>query len=74
MVGDNTDRNIVLCIGTVGLTRYLADLVDDLADRIDLEHIVNALHNASKTLKTHTRVYVLLSKLGIITVSVVVEL
>ena len=74
MVGDNTDRNIVLCIVTVGLTRNFANLVDNLADGINLKHIVNALHNASKTLKTHTCIYILLGKLGVVAVSVVVKL
>ena len=74
MVGDNADRNIVVCIVAVRFARYLAYLVNNFADRVDLKHIVNALHNASKTLKSHTRVYVLLRKLLIRAVAHIVEL
>ena len=74
MVRNDTDRNVVLGIGSVGLAGNAANGINHLADRIDLKHIVHALHDAGETLKTHTRIDVLLYKLGIVAVSVVVKL
>ena len=74
VVGDNADRNIVVSVSAVGLARDSANVVDYLTDGVDLEHIVNALHYASETLESHTGIYVLLSKLGVVAVAVVVEL
>ena len=74
MVGDNADRDVVLRIVSVLFTRNSADVINYLADGVDLEHIVNALHYASKTLKTHTGVDVLLRELGVVALTVVVEL
>ena len=74
MVGYNTDRDIILCVVAVCLACDLAGLVNNLTDRINLKHIVNSLHYASETLKSHSRIDILLRKLGIISLSVVVEL
>ena len=74
MVGNNTDRNVVLRIVSIFLTCDLANCVKYLSYGIDLKEIVNSLHYASKTLKSHTCIYVLLCKLGVVTVSVVIEL
>jgi hypothetical protein len=74
VVGNNADRNVILGICTVGLAGNLAGLVDNLTDRVNLEHIVNSLHYASESLKTHTGIDVLLSELGVVALTVVVEL
>ena len=74
VVGDNADGDIVVSIVAVGLARDSANVVDYLTDGVNLEHIVNALHYASETLKAHTGVDVLLCKLGVVAVAIVVEL
>ena len=74
MVRDNADGDIVVLIVAVRLAGDLAGLVDDLTDGVNLEHIVNALHYASETLKSHTGVDILLRKLCVVAVTVVVEL
>ena len=74
VVGDDTDGDIVILVRAVGLAGNFADLVDDLTDGIDLEHIVNTLHNASKSFQTHTGVDVLLCELFVGAVAHVVEL
>ena len=74
VVCDNADRDIVVLIDAVGLARYRTDGIQDLADGIDLEHIVYALHHASETLKSHSRVDILLLKLGIVAVAVIIKL
>ena len=74
MVGDNANGNIVLGVFAVSLVRDLADRVENTANGIDLKHVVHALHDARKTLKTHAGIDVLLDKLGIIALAVVVEL
>ena len=74
MVGDNADGNVILFVVAVLLAGDSADLADNLLNGVNLEHIVNALHYASKTLKTHTGVDVLLCELGVVAVTVVVEL
>ena len=74
MVGYNADGDVVFSIFTVSFASDLAGLVDYLTDRVNLEHIVNTLHYASKTLKTHTGIDILLSKLGVVALAVIIEL
>ena len=74
MVGNDTDGYIVLCVLTVGLARNGADGVEYLSDGVHLKEVVHALHNAGKTLKTHTGIDILLHELGVIAVAVIVEL
>jgi hypothetical protein len=74
VVGDNADGDVIVLIVAVLFAGDLANLADDLLNGVDLEHIVNALHYASKTLKTHTGVNVLLRELGVVALTVVVEL
>ncbi|CDE05298.1 putative uncharacterized protein [Anaerotruncus sp. CAG:390] len=74
VVGYNADGDIVVLVGAVGLARDLAHLVKYLAYGIDLKHIVHALHYAREAFKTHAGVDVFLLQLGVIAVTVVVEL
>ena len=74
MVGDDTDRNVVLGVCAVGFARDFDNGVDDAADGVDLKHVVHTLHDAGQTFQTHTGVDVLLCQLGIGAVSHVVEL
>ena len=74
MVGNNADRDIVLGVVSVALARNSANSIKYLSYGIYLKEVVHALHYASKTLKTHTRIYILLNKLCVVAVSVVIEL
>ena len=74
MVGNNSYRNVVVLIITVFFACNFANGIEYLSYSVNLKEIVNSLHNAGKTLKTHTGIYVFLSKLGVIAVTVVVEL
>ena len=74
MVCDNTNGNIVVCIISVCLATDFANLVNDFTNGVNLEHIVNTLHYTRKTLKTHTCVDILLSKLFVSAVAHIVKL
>ena len=74
MVGYNADGNVVCCIVAVIFTRNFAHGIENFTHGVNLEEIVNSLHNAGKTLKTHTGVYVFLRELSIVSRAVVVEL
>ena len=74
MVGCNTQGNVLLCVDFIFDAGDVADMPHDIFNRINLKEVVNPLHYASKTFKSHTGVDVFLFKLGIITVAVVVKL
>ena len=74
MVGDNANGDIRLCVLTVLDACNRAYCIEDLSDGVYLEEVVNVLHYASKTLKTHTCIDVLCSKLRIVALAVIVEL
>ena len=74
VVGDDSDRYILIVIFFIFYARDLADLVEDLSDGVDFEQVVDSLHNASETFKSHARVDVLRRELRVVAVSVVVEL
>ena len=74
VVGAHADGDIVGGIGAVLLACNGADLVQNGAVGVYEEHVVHALHNAGETLKTHTRIDILLGELGVVALSVVVEL
>ena len=74
MVGYCTYRNIGVSALAVFLSGNFAYPVQNVAYRIDLKHIINVLHNACKTFKTHSGVDVFVLKLGICAVSHIIEL
>ena len=74
MVGNNTKRNIVLFVIVVLNAGNFADFVHCILNGINLENIINALHNACKSFKSHTRINIRVCKRRIIIVAVVVEL
>ncbi len=74
MVGDCADRNILRAAAAVFFARYFANFVQNFAYCVNLKHIVNTLHNAGKTLKSHTGVYIFALKFGVFAVSEVVKL
>ena len=74
MVCYNTNRDVVFAAVTVFLSCDIANRVKYFAYCINLKEIINTLHNTSKTLKSHTRIYVLLNKLGVVSVAVIVKL
>mgnify|MGYP007102022567 CR=1 FL=1 len=50
MVGDNTQRDVLLVVLAVLHARYLRDVLHDILHGIDLEEVVHALHDAGKAL------------------------
>ena len=74
MVGDNTDRNVCCGVIVIVYTCNGADFLHNVLNSINLEQVVNILHYAGKTLKSHTCINVLCRKLSIITLAVIVEL
>ena len=74
MVGCNAQGNVLLCVGFIFNAGDIADMLHDIFYGINLKEVVNPLHYAGKTLKTHTGVDIFLFKLGIIAVAVVVKL
>ena len=74
MVGNNSDRYVVILVISIVLTRDSTNGIKYLSDGINLKEIVNALKDTRESLKTHACIYVLLNKLGVVAVAVVVEL
>ena len=56
MVGNNSERNIVFLILMVFNARKLDNMLHNVLNGVNLKEIVNALHNAGKAFKTHTRI------------------
>ena len=59
---------------SVGRAGQLGDLVRDIHDRVDVKQALDVLTDDRKTLQTHAGVDVLLLQLGIVALTVVVEL
>ena len=74
MVGDNTDRNVCCGVIVIVYTCYGADLLHYVLNSINFKQVVNILHYAGKTLKSHTCINVLCCKLSIVALAVIVEL
>ena len=74
VVGNNTNGNIGVLIDAVFLACDSTNVVKHLANGVNLKHVVNALHYASETLKTHAGIDVLLCELGVGAIPHVVEL
>ena len=74
MIRADADRNIGSRIVPVGAVGDRANLVQNGAVGVHKEHIVHALHHAGKALQPHAGINVFLRQLGIIAVSVVIEL
>ena len=74
MVGNSADRDIGSCILAIFFTRNLTNLIDNITDGINLEHIINILHYAGKAFKAHSGINILMFKLGIGTVTHIIEL
>ena len=74
MVGDHAERDILLLVLFVLRPGELCRLVEQGAYGIDLENRLDILHDNRKALKTHAGIDVLLLELGVVPVTVVVEL
>ena len=74
MVGNCTDGNVVIFVCTIGFARNGANGVENFSNGVNLEHVVNALHYAGETFKTHAGIDVLVFKFGVGAVAHVVEL
>ena len=74
MVGNNAYGHIFLGVVSVFIAGKGAHGVKHPSDGINLEKVVHALHNAGKTLKAHSRIYIFGRKLCIVALAVVVEL
>ena len=74
VVGDNTQRNVGLGIVAVIYACLFADGRHDITNGVNLEEVVYTLHNAGKTLKSHTGVDIGLCEACIVVVTVVVKL
>ena len=74
MISDKTNRNIIKSINLILLTRHLTNLVTNSLHSINIKYRVHILHNYSKTLKSHTCIDILLSKLLITAMTIAIEL
>ena len=74
MVGDNAERDVALGVLAVLNSRDLGDVFHDILNGIDKEEVVNALHYAGETLKTHARIDVRVVERSVVAVAVVLEL
>ena len=70
MVGNDAQGDILLVVLAVVHAHDLRNMLHDILDGIDQKQVVYALHDASQTLQTHTRVDVLLRHLGIVAFAV----
>ena len=60
MIGDQTNGNIIQCIGLVSLVAHLADSVTDRFHSINIKYGIYILHHNSKTFQSHTGIDILL--------------
>ena len=74
VVGDDAQGDVARVALAVVRAGDLADLVGDVHDGIDVEQGVDILADHRQTLQTHAGVDVLLLELGVVAVTVVVEL
>ena len=74
MVGDDTQSHVCLVIGMVSDVCNLADMLHDVLNGVHFKEVVHALHDASQTFQTHTRINVLVFHFGVMSVAVAVEL
>ena len=74
MVGDDAQGDVARVALAVVRAGDLADLVGDVHDGIDVKQGVDILADHRQTLQTHAGVDVLLLELGVVAVTVVVEL
>ena len=74
MVRDDAQGHIVLVALAVVGAGDLADLVGDVHDGIHIEEGVHVLHHAGQALQAHAGIDVLLLELGVVVVTVVIEL
>ena len=74
MVGYNSQRNIlfgIIVVFDTGDTHYV---LHNVLNRVDFKEIVNALHDACESFKSHARIYIRMGKAGIAAVAVVFKL
>ena len=74
MVGDNSERDVVLLIVVILNARNINDVLHNILNGIDLKEVINALHYAGKALKTHAGVDIAVLKAGVIAVAVILKL
>ena len=74
MVCNNTKRDIVIFVIMILDIGNFRNLFHNILNSINLKKIINALHHAGKTLKSHTGVNIFLCKFCIVTVSVIIKL
>ena len=74
VVRDDAKGDVVLLVFVVVDTGDVGNGLHDVLDRVDLEEVVDALHDAGQTLETHAGIDVLVFERRVIVVAVVVEL
>ena len=74
MVGYNSYGYVVVIVFAVLFACIFADGIEYASYGIDFKEVINTLHYARKSFKSHTGIYILLFKLGIVAVAVVIEL
>ena len=74
VVGSYAKGNILFIVCFVLDAGNFADMLHYVSDRVNLKKIVNVLHYAGKTFKTHSGIDILLFQLGIVAVAVIVKL
>ena len=74
VVSDDAQGHVFLAALAVARAGDLRDLVRDVHHRVDVEERINVLAHNGQALKTHAGVDVLLLELGVVIVTVVVEL
>ena len=74
MVRHDADGNIPLMLFLISLARQLADPVPERLDGVHVKDGIHILHHRGKTLQAHARIDVFLDQIGIMAVSVVIEL
>ena len=74
MVRDDAQGNIGLVGLAIGLAGDSGNMVGDILNGIHIKQRIHILHDNSQTLQTHAGINVLLHQLGIVALSIVVEL
>ena len=74
MVGNDTERNIFLCVGVILNACKPYDVLHNILNRVNLKDVIDILHYAGKAFKSHACVNVFIFKLCVVSLAVVVEL
>ena len=74
MVRDDADRDILLRIVVIVHARYLAHMIGQCAEGVDVKNGIDILADHRQALQAHAGIDILLNQIRVVAVAVVIEL